>query len=146
MFMRPDLDRRLLRDECVIYFLRMKKDIHPENYRDVIFLDTTSGEKFLVASTVETEDTDTYEGDEYPLYRIEMSSASHPFYTGVEQVVDTAGRVEKFQRRQQARQESQSTKNGSSNDGTGDEQNDTPESKDFEDVKAEMEEEASAQS
>lgn len=82
----------------------MKKDIHPDNYRPVIFLDTSSGEKFLIKSTVETDETGEYEGEEYPLARVEMSSASHPFYTGVERVVDTAGRVEKFKARMEAAQ------------------------------------------
>jgi large subunit ribosomal protein L31 len=84
----------------------MKEDTHPDNFRKVIFHDTTSGEEFLFASTVETDETGEYEGEEYPLTRIEMSSASHPFYTGVEKVVDTAGRVEKFEARAQKAQES----------------------------------------
>jgi large subunit ribosomal protein L31 len=78
----------------------MKKDIHPENYRKVIFLDTSSDERFLIASTIETDETAEWDdGEEYPLARVEMSSASHPFYTGVERTVDTAGRVEKFKAR-----------------------------------------------
>ena len=84
----------------------MKEDTHPDNFRKVIFHDTTSGEEFLFASTVETDETGEYESEEYPLTRIEMSSASHPFYTGVEKVVDTAGRVEKFEARAQKAQES----------------------------------------
>lgn len=83
----------------------MKKQIHPDNYRLVIFHDTTSGERFLIGSTVETTETDTWEdGKDYPVYRVEVSSASHPFYTGKETVVDTAGRVEKFKARMQAAQ------------------------------------------
>src|SRR3989344_1060588 len=79
----------------------MKKDIHPENYRPVIFHDTSSGERFLISSTVETkEEGDWEDGKKYPLYKIEISSASHPFYTGKDTVVDTAGRVEKFKARQ----------------------------------------------
>ena len=85
----------------------MRKDIHPDNFRPVIFHDTTSGEQFLFKSTVETEETGEYEGEEYPLTRIEMSSTSHPFYTGVEKVVDTAGRVEKFEARSQKAEEKQ---------------------------------------
>lgn len=78
----------------------MKKDIHPENYRKVIFVDDSNGEKFLIKSTVDTKETDTWEdGKEYPLAHIEISSTSHPFYTGQEKVVDTAGRVEKFKQR-----------------------------------------------
>lgn len=92
----------------------MKEDTHPDNFRKVIFHDTTSGEEFLFASTVETDETGEYESEEYPLTRIEMSSASHPFYTGVEKVVDTAGRVEKFEARAQKAQES----DGDSSDGS----------------------------
>jgi large subunit ribosomal protein L31 len=78
----------------------MQKEIHPENNRKVIFLDDTSGEKFLVESTVKTTETSKFEdGKEYPVYHVEISSASHPFYTGKETVVDTAGRVEKFKAR-----------------------------------------------
>lgn len=78
----------------------MKTDIHPENQRLVIFHDITSGEKFLVPSTVETTETDKWDdGNEYPLYKVEISSASHPFYTGKETIIDTAGRVDKFRAR-----------------------------------------------
>jgi len=81
----------------------MKKDLHPENYRQVIFVDTASGERFLLWSTVETDQTDTWEdGKEYPMVNIEVSSASHPFYTGVKTTIDTAGRVEKFKARMEA--------------------------------------------
>ena len=81
----------------------MKKDIHPDNYRQVIFVDNTSGEKFLLWSTVETTETDTWEdGKEYPMYKVEISSASHPFYTGEKRTIDTTGRVEKFMARQAA--------------------------------------------
>jgi large subunit ribosomal protein L31 len=80
----------------------MKKEIHPENHRKVIFVDDSNGEKFLVSSTVKTDETDTWEdGKEYPLAHVEISSASHPFYTGKENVIDTAGRVEKFKARMQ---------------------------------------------
>src|SRR4051812_21857338 len=78
----------------------MKKDIHPENNRLVIFEDVTAGKRFLVASTVHTEKTDKFDdGKEYPLFQVEISSASHPFYTGTSKVIDTAGRVEKFKNR-----------------------------------------------
>ena len=82
----------------------MKKEIHPDNYRPVIFHDTSSGEQFLIGSTVEAEETGTYDGAEYPLVRVEISSSSHPFYTGQEKVLDTAGRVEKFKARQEKAQ------------------------------------------
>lgn len=77
----------------------MKKDIHPENYRPVIFHDNSSGKEFLVSSTVKTTETGKFEGKEYDLFRVEISSASHPFYTGQEKVIDTAGRVDKFKKR-----------------------------------------------
>lgn len=78
----------------------MKTDIHPDNYRLVIFHDNSSGERFLIGSTIETEATDKWEdGKEYPVTYVEVSSASHPFYTGQEKVMDTAGRVEKFKAR-----------------------------------------------
>lgn len=77
----------------------MKKDIHP-NYREVVFWDTSSDFKFMTRSTVETRDTIKWEdGNEYPLVKIEVSSASHPFYTGKKLFVDTAGRVEKFNKK-----------------------------------------------
>ncbi len=78
----------------------MKADIHPDNYRLVIFEDNSSGERFLVGSTIETKETAAWtDGVEYPLARVEISSASHPFYTGQEKVMDTAGRVERFKAR-----------------------------------------------
>lgn len=76
----------------------MKKDIHP-NYREVVFKDAASGTLFLTRSTVETSETIEYEGKEYPLFQVEISSASHPFYTGKQQIVDTTGRVERFRKR-----------------------------------------------
>lgn len=78
----------------------MKADIHPDNYRLVIFHDNASGERFLIGSTMVTKETDMWEdGTEYPLAHVEVSSASHPFYTGNEKIMDTAGRVEKFKAR-----------------------------------------------
>lgn len=80
----------------------MKKEIHPENYRPVIFVDNSNGERFLLGSTVNIEGTETdkwTDGKEYPLVRVDVSSASHPFYTGQEKVMDTAGRLEKFKAR-----------------------------------------------
>ncbi len=77
----------------------MKKDIHPE-YREVVFHDTSSDYKFMTRSTINTPDTIEWEdGKSYPLVKIEVSSASHPFYTGKKLFVDTAGRVEKFNQR-----------------------------------------------
>ncbi len=78
----------------------MKKDIHPDNNRKVIFVDDSSGEKFLVNSTVKTDVTEKWtDGKEYPVTHVEISSASHPFYTGKENMLDSAGRVEKFKAR-----------------------------------------------
>ena len=77
----------------------MKKDIHPP-YNEVVFLDTSSGFKFLTRSTVQSKETIQWEdGKEYPLIKVEISAASHPFYTGKKIFVDTAGRVEKFKRK-----------------------------------------------
>ncbi|MFM2374731.1 MAG: ribosomal protein type [Candidatus Parcubacteria bacterium] len=78
----------------------MKTDIHPKNYRPVIFHDNSSGARFLIGSTIPCEKNDTWEdGKEYPVTYVEVSSVSHPFYTGTEKVMDTAGRVEKFKAR-----------------------------------------------
>jgi large subunit ribosomal protein L31 len=78
----------------------MKKEIHPKNYRMVIFHDNTSGERVLVGSTIEAKDTDTWtDGQTYPVAYVDVSSASHPFYTGQEKTMDTAGRVERFKAR-----------------------------------------------
>jgi len=78
----------------------MKSGIHPDNYRKVIFEDASSGERFLIGSTIKTDEVAQWsDKKEYPLVKVEISSASHPFYTGKETVVDTAGRVEKFKRR-----------------------------------------------
>ncbi|MDO4708670.1 MAG: type B 50S ribosomal protein L31 [Pseudomonadota bacterium] len=77
----------------------MKADIHPE-YREVVFHDVTSDFKFLTRSTLSSKETVKWEdGNEYPLVKVEISSASHPFYTGQNRVVDTAGRIDKFKRR-----------------------------------------------
>ncbi|MEQ1500376.1 MAG: type B 50S ribosomal protein L31 [Parcubacteria group bacterium] len=78
----------------------MKKDIHPKNYRQVLFLDNTNSAEFLISSAVSTTETGkAKDGKEYPLFRLEISSASHPFYTGNEKSLDTAGRAEKFRAR-----------------------------------------------
>ena len=78
----------------------MKKDIHPKGYRMVVFKDMSNGESFLTKSTVQTKDTITWEdGKEYPLIKLEISNTSHPFYTGKMKLVDTAGRIDKFNSR-----------------------------------------------
>ena len=74
----------------------MKKDIHPESYRPVVFKDMSNGDVFVSRSTVATKDTIEIEGETLPLVKLEISSSSHPFYTGVKKMVDTAGRVDKF--------------------------------------------------
>ena len=77
----------------------MKKDIHP-NYRPVIFLDSTANFSFLTRSTVKTNDKMKWtDGKEYPVVRLDISSASHPFFTGKMKFIDTTGRVEKFQKK-----------------------------------------------
>ncbi len=79
----------------------MKKDIHPKEYRPVIFVDNSNGAQFLISSTIKTTETAKWvDGKEYPVYHVEISSASHPFYTNQEKTLDTAGRVEKFKSRQ----------------------------------------------
>ena len=81
----------------------MKSDIHPQDYRKVIFHDDASGEEFLISSTMPSEKTKKWnDGKEYPLVNVEISSASHPFYTGTEKRLDSAGRAEKFRKRQAA--------------------------------------------
>lgn len=79
----------------------MKKDIHPKGYGNVIFVDDSSGERFLIPSLAKGKEKDKWvDGKEYPVVHVEISSASHPFYTGKETVIDSAGRVEKFKARQ----------------------------------------------
>lgn len=77
----------------------MKKGIHPENYRLVAFKDMSNEHVFITKSAVQTRETITYEGVEYPLVKVEISNTSHPFYTGKMKLVDTAGRVDKFMTR-----------------------------------------------
>ena len=75
----------------------MKKDIHPKNYRLVVFKDMSNEQMFMSRSTIATKDTIVWEdGQEYPLVKLEISSTSHPFYTGKMKLVDSAGRVDKF--------------------------------------------------
>ncbi len=77
----------------------MKKNIHPV-YHSVVFLDTSSNKQFLTKSTLQSSETIKHEdGKTYPLIKIEVSSASHPFYTGKKMFVDTAGRIEKFNKK-----------------------------------------------
>lgn len=81
----------------------MKKDIHPTNYRPVVFQDLNNGFSFLTRSTVASDETIKWEdGNEYPLVKVHISSASHPFFTGEERIVDIEGRVDKFKARAKA--------------------------------------------
>ncbi len=79
----------------------MKQGIHPENYRLVAFRDMSNGDVFITKSTVNTRETEVIDGVEYPVVKLEISSSSHPFYTGKMKLVDTAGRVDKFMSRYQ---------------------------------------------
>ena len=79
----------------------MKAEIHPKNYRPVVFKDMSNGTTFLSRSTANTNETIVFEGDgqEYPVIKLEISNTSHPFYTGKNVWVDTAGRIDKFKKR-----------------------------------------------
>lgn len=79
----------------------MKKDIHPTNYRTVVFKDMSNGTMFLSKSTTVTNETVVFDedGQEYPVIKLEISNTSHPFYTGKNVLVDTAGRIDKFNKR-----------------------------------------------
>ena len=77
----------------------MKKTIHPDNYRPVVFQDLNNNTTYLTRSTVVTEDTIKLDGVEYPLVKVHISSSSHPFFTGEERVLDIEGRVDKFKAR-----------------------------------------------
>jgi len=77
----------------------MRKDIHPKNYRMVVFKDLSNDYTFMTRSTVNTREKIEIDGVEYPLVKIEISNTSHPFFTGKMKLVDTAGRVDKFNRR-----------------------------------------------
>ncbi|MCB1111817.1 MAG: type B 50S ribosomal protein L31 [Chlamydiales bacterium] len=76
----------------------MKRDTHPK-YQEVLFVDSSTGHKFVCGSTLQTEERETFEGKEYPVCRVSVSSASHPFFTGSKQLVDAEGRVDKFRKR-----------------------------------------------
>ena len=79
----------------------MKKDIHPKDYRPVLFVDNTNDAEFIIPSTVVTKETAKSKTDkkDYPVFHVEISSATHPFYTGQEKTLDSAGRVEKFRQK-----------------------------------------------
>ena len=87
----------------------MKSDIHPE-YRPVVFQDMSAGTSFITRSTISTTETVMWEdGNEYPLAKVEISSESHPFFTGQMKIVDTAGRVERFEKRYGRRKKAEAT-------------------------------------
>lgn len=77
----------------------MKKDIHPKEYRKVVFEDISSHTQFVIGSTIDSQEKITVEGTEYPKVIVEVSSQSHPFYTGNDRVLDKMGRVERFKQR-----------------------------------------------
>lgn len=84
----------------------MKKEIHPESYRAVVFKDMSNGDTFITRSTANTKETIELNGIEYPLIKLEISNTSHPFYTGKMKLVDTAGRVDRFKNRYQKHMDS----------------------------------------
>lgn len=77
---------------------RMKQGIHPD-YHQVVFMDSSTGKKFLAGSTVQSSETVDYEGTEYPLVRVEISSDSHPFYTGKQKFAQADGRIDRFNKK-----------------------------------------------
>ena len=80
----------------------MKKNLHPTEYRPVVFSDEVAGFAFLTRSTADSKETIKWEdGNEYPLVKMHISSASHPFFTGEEKIIDTEGRVDRFKRAQE---------------------------------------------
>jgi large subunit ribosomal protein L31 len=84
----------------------MKKEIHPKGYKQVVFKDMSNGYSFLSRSTASSKETVKWEdGNEYPLIKLEISSTSHPFYTGKNMLVDTAGRIDKFRKRYEKKKE-----------------------------------------
>lgn len=76
----------------------MKKEIHPA-YQEILFVDSSTGFKFVCGSTLQPSEREVFEGKEYPVYRVSVSSASHPAFTGAKQFIDTEGRVDKFLKR-----------------------------------------------
>lgn len=80
----------------------MKKDLHPKDYRLVVFQDLNNNETYLTKSTVKTDETIKLDGTEYPLVKVHITGSSHPFFTGEERVLDIEGRVDKFKARAEA--------------------------------------------
>jgi large subunit ribosomal protein L31 len=88
----------------------MKKGVHPETYRPVVFQDLNNNSTIITRSTVATEESITLDGVEYPLVKVHISSSSHPLFTGEERIVDVEGRVDKFKARQEAAKQARETK------------------------------------
>lgn len=88
----------------------MKKGVHPDDYRPVVFQDLNDNSTIITRSTAAAEETITIDGVEYPLVKVHISSSSHPFFTGEERIVDVEGRVDKFKARQAAAQKARQTK------------------------------------
>jgi len=88
----------------------MKKEIHPTNYRPVVFQDLNDNSTVITRSTAQAEETITLDGVEYPLVKVHISSSSHPFFTGEERIVDVEGRVDKFKARQAAAEKARETR------------------------------------
>ncbi|MBS4166346.1 MULTISPECIES: type B 50S ribosomal protein L31 [unclassified Neochlamydia] len=86
----------------------MKKDIHPK-YQKILFVDSSTGHKFVCGSTLQPKQMDKFEGAEYPVYHLSTSSASHPFFTGSKALVDSEGRVDKFKKRYAAAAQNKAT-------------------------------------
>src|ERR1044072_7082143 len=95
-FIPFDTESRKTKCSQTIKIYKMKKGIHPENYRLVAFKDMSNDDVFITKSTAETKETIVHEGVEYPVVKMEISRTSHPFYTGKSKLIDTAGRIDKF--------------------------------------------------
>lgn len=87
----------------------MKEDIHPA-YNDTLFVDSATGAKFLIGSTIQSKETESFEGREVPVVRVPISSASHPFFTKASQLMDTEGRVDKFTKKYQRKSQEEKEK------------------------------------
>ncbi len=87
----------------------MKKNTHPP-YQDVLFVDSSTGVKFVIGSTLQPKEREKFEGKEYPVCRVSISSASHPFFTGANQFIDSEGRVDKFQKKYQKKKDDEKAK------------------------------------
>ncbi|MCE2983487.1 MAG: type B 50S ribosomal protein L31 [Parachlamydia sp.] len=104
----------------------MKKNVHPA-YQNVLFVDSASGYRFICGSTLQTDARETFEGVEYPVSYLSISSSSHPFFTGSKQLVDSEGRVEKFKKRFERHKEA--AKDESEKEGQPQEQEGQPQGK-----------------